>query len=120
VTGSHDDQVRVDWTTGEPVIIVSHCATCNHRWYLPRDACPTCGGARIRRFGAAGAGAVAAVTIVHRAAEGTPEADGPVGIALVDLDEGVRVMGRCSINVLIGQRVRVSFAPVPWFEGAEL
>jgi hypothetical protein len=41
-----------------------------------------------------------------------------LGIALVDLDEGVRVMGRCSAELAVGQRVRVAFTPVPFFEDA--
>jgi hypothetical protein len=33
----------------------------------------------------------------------------PVGIALVDLDEGGRAMGRCRPGTVVGARIRVAF-----------
>jgi uncharacterized OB-fold protein len=50
---------------------------------------------------------VAAVTTVHRAPAGGHHPPTPFGICLVELDEGVRVMGRCGPGVSIGDVVAV-------------
>jgi uncharacterized OB-fold protein len=115
-----------DWTQGQARLVVSRCRSCGHRWYLRREACPACASADIEGVPAAGTGVVAAGTTVHRLAAGAVSEPGPVGIALVDLDEGVRVMGRCTPGIPIGVAVRVRFtAPggdgtgsslVPFFE----
>jgi uncharacterized OB-fold protein len=113
-----------DWTRGEARLVVSRCHDCAHRWYLRRDACPSCGSADVGGVPAAGSGVVVAGTTVHRVVAGSVPEEGPVGIALVDLDEGVRVMGRCAPGTPIGSAVRVGFRPsggdgpslVPFFE----
>ncbi|WP_163849178.1 Zn-ribbon domain-containing OB-fold protein [Pseudooceanicola aestuarii] len=80
------------------------CPACDARWYLPRPACPRCGGAAQTRQ-AAGTGHVYAVTTQHRA----PARDFPVAppwrIGLIDLAEGVRVMGHVDPVATIGARV---------------
>ncbi len=111
----HSDPVA-DWTSGEPRLVIGSCGECGHRWYLPHPWCPRCSADTVRRFPSDGGGALLAVTSVHRA----PGEDGsvPFGICLVDLDQRVRVMGRCSPSAVPGQRVRVTFdtdAAVPYF-----
>lgn len=101
-----------DWTQGEPVLLTSRCAACSHAWYLPRAACPRCGGREVRRTKSAGAGVVFASTTVHRLPAGIGDSAGPIGIALVDLDEGIRVMGRCAPGTEPGVRVLATFVPV--------
>jgi uncharacterized OB-fold protein len=98
-----------DWTAGRPVILVCRCRSCARRWYISRDACPACGSPDVATDPAAGTGLVFASTTVHRVAAGAVDEPGPVGIALVDLDEGVRVMGRCAPGTTVGSRVRVVF-----------
>jgi uncharacterized protein len=107
----------VDWTAGEPVLLVRRCDACGQRWYLPRDACPRCGGVAISAEPSAGRGVVVAATTVHRTTSSEP-ASGPIGIALVDLDEGVRVMGRCPPSTSIGRRVVVRFVARPAADAA--
>lgn len=96
-----------DWTTGEPRLIAHRCDQ-DHRWYLPRARCPECGRAATP-FEPRGSGTVFAQTSLHRrvaSADGsTKEA---VGIALVDLDDGIRVMARCRPGTPIGSRVHVT------------
>lgn len=110
-----------DWTAGEPILLAQRC-TEGHTWYLPRARCPECAGA-VESFALSGAGTVFARTGLHRrvAAPGGPAArEGAtkeaIGIALVDLDEGVRIMARCRPGTPIGSRVRVSIA---FDEGAQ-
>jgi len=102
-----------DWTQGEPAILISRCATCSFAWYLDRQACPRCGGHDLVRDPCSGTGTVFASSTVHRRVVGTGNCDGPLGIALVDLDEGIRVMGRCPPGTPVGQRVVAQFLPVP-------
>ena len=96
------------------------CPACGDRWSLPRDRCRSCGAAPVERE-SAGRGTVYSVTTQHRA----PARDFPVAppwrIGLVDLDEGVRVMGHLDTAATIGARVTgrmQDFAgtPVPGFD----
>ncbi|MDD7938331.1 OB-fold domain-containing protein [Actinomycetospora lutea] len=75
------------------------CPSCGLRWTVPRTGCPRCGAAP-RRLSASGLGTVAAVSVVH------PASGEPYVLVLVDLDEGVRAMGRARSAVPIGTRVR--------------
>lgn len=116
-----------DWTQGVERLVASRCASCGHRWYLPRNACPRCGSADLAASVTAGTGTVVAATTVHRAPPGAAPVDGPFGLVLVDLDDGVRVMGRSPVGLRPGERVAVRFdrlgpptgeRPVPFFEAA--
>lgn len=103
---------QLDWTQGRPVVLVSTCRSCSYRWYLPRDVCSFCGGQEIARDPSAGTGVVLASTTFHRSTDRRRSAGAAVGIALVDLDEGVRVMGRCPAQARPGLRVVAAFTPV--------
>ncbi|MCE3550647.1 OB-fold domain-containing protein [Pseudonocardia sp. RS11V-5] len=108
-----------DWTAGEPQVCFDECRSCARRWPLPRAACPHCGTPDPQRRGAAGTGTVAALTVVHRAPEGAPHPPTPFALVLVDLDEGVRVMGRAAGVSAVGERVAVGFPDgVPSFAPA--
>lgn len=96
---------RKDWTQGVPELLVSRCVGCSQRWYFRRETCPRCGSADISKTPAGGGGVVVACTTVHRNAAGKP----PFGVALVHLDEGVRVMGRCVAGTRVGRRVTAYF-----------
>ncbi|GAA4910425.1 acyl-CoA-associated DUF35 OB-fold domain-containing protein [Actinomycetospora succinea] len=75
------------------------CPSCGRRWTLPRTGCPSC-GAEPRRCASAGLGTVAAVSVVH------PSSGDPYVLVLVDLDDGVRAMGRGAPGLAVGHRVR--------------
>jgi uncharacterized OB-fold protein len=83
--------------------VISECRRCTHRWYLPHDRCPNCGTTEHRRWPSTGIGTAAAVTVT-RAPSGGGHPDVPFGICLVDLDEGVRVMGRAALTTQVGDR----------------
>ncbi|ARJ07679.1 hypothetical protein GCM10010988_39920 [Cnuibacter physcomitrellae] len=96
-----------DWTEGEARLLAQRCAQ-GHTWYLPRARCPRCGEIA-DSFDVKGSGTLFSRTTVHRRparADGT--AREAIGIALVDLDEGARVMVRCPPDATIGSRVQVS------------
>lgn len=84
---------------------IQHCMACDRHQYFPRELCRHCGSDRLRLV-TPGGGTVYSTTVVRR----KPEAGGDLNVALVDLDEGVRLMSRVEglapADVRIGQRVR--------------
>ena len=97
--------------------------------FFPRVICPFTGSDRLEWRISAGLGTVHATTVVH-------PADGkPFNVALIDCDEGFRLMSRVEdidpMNVAIGMRVRFRVhkpsgpssggddAPVPVFTPVE-
>jgi uncharacterized protein len=109
-----------DETTPD-AIMLEECRACGSLWRLPRGFCPACGSSDIAERAAGGAGTVYALTEIRRAPSPDFKAEIPYTIALVDLDEGARVMGRAADGLEIGDRVRariarVGEAPMPLFE----
>lgn len=87
------------------------CASCAHQWALARAGCPSCGGRELLVQESAGRGRVYSVTIQHRAPhKDFPEAP-PWRIALIDLDEGPRIMGHLEDDGRIGARVQGHMKP---------
>lgn len=96
--------------------LIQHCGGCGRHVYYPRELCPHCGSGELDLVAPRGTGTVYSATTVRR----KPEAGGDLNVALVDLDEGVRLMSRVEgvapDAVRIGQRVR---ARVLQREGAD-
>jgi uncharacterized OB-fold protein len=110
----------LDWTEGTEGIAMQHCSDCHHAWYFRRDFCPACGSRTITRKQASGLGTVHAVTLVARAPSEALRPYAPYAIALVDADEGFRLMAHVVPEARIGDRVRATFhefgtATVPLF-----
>lgn len=93
-----------DWSRGESRILAQRCPE-GHVWYLPRTRCPRCSSADVESFEPGGRGTVFALTSLHRRSDGASEV---VRIALVDLDDGIRLMTRASPAARIGSRVVVT------------
>jgi len=88
---------------GEGKLVFQHCMGCGRAVFYPRVLCPYCGSPSLEWRESLGRGAVyAATSIYHRDRE-------PHNIALVDLDEGFRMMSRvegiAAEEVEIGMRV---------------
>jgi len=86
--------------------LIQRCGSCGSHVYFPREVCPHCGSDQLAWHEPAGTGTVYAVTTVRRKAD----AGGDYNVAMIDLDEGVRLMSRVTdldpAAVRIGQRVR--------------
>jgi acetyl-CoA acetyltransferase/uncharacterized OB-fold protein len=86
--------------------VIQRCRSCGEAIYYPREVCPHCGSEDLRFEAPAGTGTVHAATTVRRKTED----GGDYNVALIDLDEGVRLMSRVEglapQDVKIGQRVR--------------
>ena len=94
---------------------------CAAIWYFRRNFCPRCGDAVPFDHAAAGTGTVYAVTLVARAPSEALRTYAPYLIALVDADEGFRLMAHGDKGLRIGDRVRARFVTfaehlVPYFE----
>jgi uncharacterized OB-fold protein len=73
-------------------LVLPWCSSCQQPFWYPRPACPRCLGSDIEWRPASGRGEVYAVTVVHRAQNPLMADRAPYPVALIDLEEGVRVM----------------------------
>jgi uncharacterized OB-fold protein len=96
--------------TRERRLVLQHCDSCERTVWYPRVLCPHCGGIDLTWRDATGHGAVYAVSVQYRPGHPGLADRVPYAVALVDLDDGVRVMtsvvGCAAEDVHIGQRVR--------------
>jgi len=109
---------------GQGSLTAQYCAGCQRYQHYPRPLCLECWGSELEWRALAGTGTLYTFSIVHRAP--SKEFGGaPYAVGLVDLDEGVRMMGAITAPSLddlnVGARVRVRFedrdgASVPYFE----
>ena len=98
-----------DWTTGTEGIAYQRCEACNHLWYFRRGFCPRCGSQSVETLQSSGSGIVYAVTEVLRAPSEQLRPYAPFWIALIDVDEGFRMMAHVEPGASIGERVHVRF-----------
>ena len=70
---------------------LQRCDDCSHVYFPPRPFCPRCASRSVTWFAASGKGTLHSYVINHRPAPGF-EADAPYAIAVVELEEGPRMM----------------------------
>lgn len=86
---------------------LQRCESCGRAVFYPRSLCPHCHSDRLVWTVATGEGTVYSYTVAHRGF-GEFAAQAPYTVALVDLDEGVRMLTRIVGGpVAIGDRVRL-------------
>lgn len=68
---------------------IQRCRACTQAYFYPRPYCPQCGSADVEWFVASGRATLASYIISERAAPGF---DAPYAIAIVELEEGPRMM----------------------------
>lgn len=94
-------------------LLYQHCRSCDRPQFYPRAVCSHCSGCDLEWKTSCGLGVVYSFTVNHRAPNPAFEPDAPYVIALVDLDEGLRMMmnvqGCAPEAVRIGARVKVIF-----------
>ena len=103
--------------TRERRLVLPWCTTCARPVWFPREVCPSCLDGALEWREAAGGAVVYAVTVEHRPQNPKMAAMAPYAVALVDLDEGVRlltnVIGVDPTSVAVGDRVVVDWEPLP-------
>ena len=103
-----------DWVyrqaLAEGRFVIQKCESCGTCIHYPRLLCTECGSNRLDTIDASGAGSVYSTSVIRR----RPERGGDYNIALVDLDEGPRLMSRVEglapDEVTIGMRVKARIA----------
>ena len=110
----------LDWTTGGEGIAYQRCDGCGHVWYMARDFCATCGSLAVRQHQGSGLGHVVTTTLVSRPPSDKWKEYAPYSLALIDADEGFRLMAHVENNARIGDRVRARYLsleepPIPVF-----
>jgi uncharacterized OB-fold protein len=107
------------------------CLTCDRAFFYPRPHCPRCLGAVLEWRPVGGRGTLYSFTVVHRAPPPQPAAPGTAGtatgpwagavpyvVALVDLEEGVRLMANLvgvapdAATLRIGAPLELEYADV--------
>jgi uncharacterized OB-fold protein len=91
---------------------IQHCNSCQRYVFYPRSLCPFCHADTLSWVPATGRGTIYSYTVAHQAF-GSFATDVPFIVALVELEEGVRMMTRIldapREQVRIGVPVHVSF-----------
>ena len=72
-------------------LCIQRCTDCGKPYFYPRPVCPACGSRNVEWFTASGRATLYSYVINHRAAPGFA-GDVPYAIAVVQLEEGPRMM----------------------------
>lgn len=111
-----DGDSRPYWeglTQGE--LRIQRCATCSRAVFYPRSICPHCFSDQLTWIVASGKGTIYSYTVAHQAF-GPFAAEVPFVVAIVELEEGVRMMTRIvdtpRERVKVGEPVQVTFETV--------
>jgi len=89
------------------------CRDCSKLHFMPRFLCPFCWSEDLEWIDSAGRGTVHSFTIIRRAPLAEFAGRAPYVVALIDLEEGPRMManilGNGALETRIGDPVRVTF-----------
>lgn len=101
-----DPELHAFWDgTRSQELRLPRCQDCGTTFWFPRTTCPACLSERLEWNAASGTGEVHAVSVNHQ-----PE---KYAVALIDLDEGPRLMsnvvGIDPDDVEVGMRVRLTW-----------
>ena len=112
----------------EGVLVVPRCSECNRTFWHPRPRCPHCGSERVEWIRGSGKGAIHTFTIVRQSGDPYFKTKVPYAVAMIDLDEGVRIMTNIVDTPLetlaVGMHVEVLFenagvgVAIPLFRGS--
>ncbi|NKC10984.1 MAG: DNA-binding protein [Gammaproteobacteria bacterium] len=75
--------------TKEGELRLQRCGSCSHIYFPPRPFCPECGSRAVCVFAASGKGTLYSYIINHLP---TPGFEPPFAVAVVELEEGPRMM----------------------------
>ena len=91
---------------------LQNCTDCGRAIFYPRSLCPHCGSTALEWRKSNGRGEVYSVTVVRQA----ETAGGDYNVALIDLEDGVRLMSRvvgtANDDIHIGLKVTADILPV--------
>jgi uncharacterized OB-fold protein len=94
---------------------IQRCASCSKAVFYPRALCPHCFAEQLSWIVASGRGTIYSYTVAHQAFGPFAE-DVPFVVAIIELEEGVRMMSRLidapRERVTVGAVVKVTFEKV--------
>jgi uncharacterized OB-fold protein len=92
---------------------LQRCASCGRYQFPPQSFCRHCSGDKLSWVVSSGRGKVLSYTVVHWSPNPAYAADAPYSLALIQLDEGPRmltnIVGYSPGEVRIGMEVTVTF-----------
>ncbi len=95
---------------------MQHCGACGRWQFYPRPFCIHCEADALQWRAVSGLGRIYTYTVNHRAPNAFMKARLPYVVAIVELDEGPRLMANVLGNAVdqasIGKRVKVTFEAV--------
>jgi len=98
----------------EQRLLIRRCARCGYLHHPPGPLCPRCQGSEWNTVQASGRGVVHSFVVVHQPQ--LPGFDYPLPVALVELEEGVRLIGNLAAvplaRLCIGMPVQLQFVQV--------
>jgi len=88
------------WQTSKPFweaarrheLVMPRCKSCDKMFFYPRETCPRCLNQDIEWHKVSGLGRLHSFTVIHQPANPTFQADAPYVYAMVQLDEGPRMI----------------------------
>ncbi len=99
----------------EGALLVPKCNACTRTFWHPRPRCPHCGSERVDWIRGSGKGTIHTYTVVRQSGDPYFKTKLPYAVAMIELDEGVRLMSNIVETPLealrIGMRVEVVFEP---------
>lgn len=97
----------------EQRLVIRQCTECSQLHFMPRHLCPHCWSDQLEWVDAKGTGSIHSFSIVRRASDPAFTSLVPYVLALIELDEGPRMManilGSDALQSAIGDRVQVAF-----------
>jgi uncharacterized OB-fold protein len=88
-----DNDTKVFWEAcNNERLVIQQCLDCSSYIFYPRIICPHCMSGQIEWKEVSGKGKVYSYTVARRPADPNFSDDVPYVVALVELDEGVRMM----------------------------
>lgn len=95
---------------------VQQCKSCGERPFPPRAHCPACGAGALVWAPVSGRGRVHSYTVAHRAPHPVFAGQLPLVVAIVELEEGPRlvtnVVGCAPEDLAVGLPVEARFEPI--------
>ena len=99
--------------TKEDRLVIPYCNECEDYFFYPRRLCPVCMASDIEYKEASGRGTLVTYTTIHRAPTKNYQEMAPYVNALIDLEEGIRMMGNIDVDseedLTMGMPVAVTF-----------
>lgn len=103
--------------TRECRLVIQWCDACDRGIHFPRAGCPSCLGSDLSFRPTEGIGTVYALSVMPKPGNAGMAGRAPYVVALVDLPEGVRMLGNVlgddALEVAVGDEVRVAWEPLP-------